>query len=156
MLHLAFNFCIYDLIYTVRSAVSLISLACKHGKNNPCVMWFALACCEMNDLCVPVFPAAEQVSLNINKWPHSDYSWPINKSCIFYVKWTIWVFALISTFFRSVIGWTELWMLYVHGRCRVLCNILVKSFASSYMGAFFQLTTGLISVLGFPWFHGGI
>jgi hypothetical protein len=37
-------------------------------------------------------------------------------------------------------------MLYVFGKCKQLCNILVKCFASSYAGAFFQLIIGLIGL----------
>jgi hypothetical protein len=37
-------------------------------------------------------------------------------------------------------------MLYVLGRCKQLCNVFVRYFASLYVHAFLQLIIGLISV----------
>jgi hypothetical protein len=36
----------------------------------------------------------------------------------------------------------------LYGRCRVLHNVFVQYFASSYAGAFFKLTVDLIGVFG--------
>jgi hypothetical protein len=44
----------------------------------------------------------------------------------------------------------------VYGLYRVMRIIPVKCCASKYVGAFFQLTSGLICAFVFSWFYGGM